>query len=406
MVLVKARTHLQTADSFRMTPHELAAFGRQHLSTLLGMSGEVLYSGADTLRAGDVYLLGHNPGGDSLNPALPTVGSSLAELPTKSINSYLDTQWSGRDTLQRRVIWLLSELEFNPRTVAASNLIFARSRDAATSQFETFAKLCWPVHERILEIVKPRLILVYGNSGSSPFSFLRQKFGTASWEDFPSGHGDWMCRRFEVPGRFNVVGLPHLSRYDITSHRSVIDWISATLRGRPSNSTTQGQLSAPHLERVRHPPGSHPATIAAHAVRGQRMTIVCPKCQGLSAFDADLRIGTFKVGCQACGTSFITLMLTVRNKRSSYSERDGCRRFSVRVRDEEGTEAVFDFVNVGRADLELRSKDVAAFSFLRSESTSDELGELGLVENKTVNQYLRITRPFDVARWVRSLWRK
>src|SRR5262249_13392113 len=40
-----------------------------------------------------------------------------------------------------------------------------------------------------------------------------------------SGHGDWKCRSFVVPGRFRVVGLPHLSRYDITAHANVIAWI-------------------------------------------------------------------------------------------------------------------------------------------------------------------------------------
>jgi hypothetical protein len=208
-----------------MTPRKLAQFARKRLHAILDMSGEVLYSGVSTLERGDIYLLGHNPGGDAANPRLPTVRSSLEELPSKCINSYLDTLWSGRDALQRRVIWLLAGLGFHPTNVTASNLIFMRSRDAAGSQFGQFAELCWPVHEQSLQIVQPRIVVVYGNSSNSPFSFLIQKYGVTRTEAFPSGHGDWLCRRFEVPGRFLVVGLPHLSRYDITKHSSVVRWI-------------------------------------------------------------------------------------------------------------------------------------------------------------------------------------
>lgn len=208
-----------------MTPQELSTFSEKQLKDILSMSGEVLYSGAATLRQGDVYLLGHNPGGDANSSHLPTVARSLRELPTKRINSYLDTKWTGRATLQRRVIWLLERLGLNPRRVSASNLIFARSRDVASSQFERLADLCWPVHEQIIKIVQPRLVIVYGNSGDSPYSFLVRRFAAEDEEQFPSGHGNWMCRAFRVRDSFQVVGLPHLSRYAISAHPEVIDWI-------------------------------------------------------------------------------------------------------------------------------------------------------------------------------------
>lgn len=208
-----------------MTPQQLADFASEQLQSILHMSGEVLYSESSTLRPGRVYLLGHNPGGDAMSPRLPTVGSSVAELPTKTFNSYLDTTWEGRALLQPRVVWLLKQLGLDPRAVAASNLIFPRSRDAATSQFRTFAELCWPVHLEIMKIVNPALIITYGNSGDSPYSFMLQKFSGPRESQFPSGHGNWSCRAFQVPGSFHVVGLPHMSRYAITSHPEVVGWI-------------------------------------------------------------------------------------------------------------------------------------------------------------------------------------
>jgi hypothetical protein len=210
-----------------MTPRQLAEFAREHLSAIRHKSGEVLYSGVDSLQPGRVYLLGHNPGGDPTNRRLSTVGKSIAWLPKRTTNSYLVTEWSGRDTLKSRVLWLLTALKLNPRQVAASNLCFVRSPNAGTSRMQEYADLCWPVHEQILKIVRPRLVIVYGNSAQSPYSFLSQKFEAQTHKCHRSGHGSWMCRTFVVSGRFRVVGLPHLSRYDITDHCDVVRWIRA-----------------------------------------------------------------------------------------------------------------------------------------------------------------------------------
>ena len=159
-----------------MTPRQLAQFATENLGSLRHESGQVLYSGVNTLRPGSVYLLGHNPGGQPGNTALMTVSQSLKELPTNKANSYLDSTWSGRDALQRRVLWLLAGLGFHPREVAASNLCFVRSPSAAGINMRKCADRCWPVHQEILKIVRPRLVLVYGNSGQSPYSYLSNKF--------------------------------------------------------------------------------------------------------------------------------------------------------------------------------------------------------------------------------------
>jgi uracil-DNA glycosylase len=224
------------ADIMR-APEQIAAFALGHLQEILSSSGEILYSGVSTLRPGEVYLLGHNPGGNPNDRRLPTVRRSIKELPTKSYNSYLDTRWSGRKQvgqapLQLRVVWLLDQLGLKPRDVAASNLIFCRSRDVAGSQFLALARTCWPVHERLLSVVQPRLVIAYGNSGQSPYRFLADVFGAGSEECVSSGHGSWKCRTFVVPGRFRVVGVPHLSRYDIRAHETIARWIRRLPRPR------------------------------------------------------------------------------------------------------------------------------------------------------------------------------
>lgn len=110
---------------------------------------------------------------------LKTVGGSLDELPTKNTNSYLQS-WNGRAAgqapLQRRVIWLLERLGLDPREVAASNPIFPRSREVAGSEFGKLSRLCWPVHEQMLNIVLPQLVIAYGNGRQSPYRFLFNEF--------------------------------------------------------------------------------------------------------------------------------------------------------------------------------------------------------------------------------------
>lgn len=225
------------------TPKKFAAFAREQLRPILNRSGKVLYSAATTLKPGKVYLLGINPGGDEVGQAQETIGEDLDRLPRRTENAYLDEQWRRRDgggsslreagtaPLQVRVRWLLENLGLKPGEVAASNLVFVRSR-TQEDVIEKFADQCWPVHVRILEIVKPRLVIVYGGG---TFRYLREqhmreqrmreKSLRRDGPSCPAGHGNWKCSSFESTDGFRVVGLPHLSRYDIRGKDEVIRWL-------------------------------------------------------------------------------------------------------------------------------------------------------------------------------------
>src|SRR4051812_8610833 len=192
------------------------AMARQQLAPILKCSGKVLYSAADTLSPGRVYILGLNPGGDP-EKEVDTIGEALDALPTRRENSYCDELWPGHRArgqapLQRRVKWLADQIGIDLLSVCASNLVFARSKDARRSGYPGSADKCWPVHLAILEMVQPKLIITFGNSGDSPYAYLRGQFKSGPETTFSSGHGSWVCRMFESEGR-RVVGLPHLSRY-------------------------------------------------------------------------------------------------------------------------------------------------------------------------------------------------
>ncbi len=214
-----------------MRKDEIPEIARNALAGLLEKPGSILYSSHETLKPGDVYLLGFNPGGSGGNP----IERSIKQLLTETANAYLDESWEnqngvwakGEAPLQKRIQWILKSLKLNPRDVCASNLIFFRSRKANDIDF-SLAKQCWPVHEAILSVVKPKLIIAFGNSRKSPYGYLYSILGGKE-ESFPSGHGNWQIKGFssQINGRsVYVAGLPHLSRYSPIGKGHVIEWLS------------------------------------------------------------------------------------------------------------------------------------------------------------------------------------
>lgn len=216
---------------------DFVAEAELHLEPLLGLSGEVLFSAVDTLREGDLYICGLNPGGSGDEPHQHTIRESLEMLPHKTSNNYFDESWRhyprGAHPLQRRLRWLVEQLGYDLREVCASNLIFARSPGQGGSGYPEYAEICWPVHERILRIVRPKMLLVYGNGAKSPFEFLYgRSIGPSPIDSIWSGHHGWDCRAFqtEVAGQgVVVVGLPHLSRYNVIGKAHVVEWIASHL---------------------------------------------------------------------------------------------------------------------------------------------------------------------------------
>lgn len=200
------------------------------LQDLHDKSGSILYSSHETIQQGSIYLMGLNPGGIDG----PVLAKNIETLLTRTTNAFLDEAWengsatyeAGKAPLQERISWLLENLGCDPRNVIATNLIFVQSRDANGISY-SLADHCWPVHKALLSIVKPKLILAFGNSGFSPYGYIHQLYGGEQfYED--SGHGDWSLKSFvtDIEGHIvSVVGLPHLSRYQPIGKSHVIDWI-------------------------------------------------------------------------------------------------------------------------------------------------------------------------------------
>jgi len=217
-----------------MTKSEIPKLAKQCLADSLGEPGSILYSSHETLKAGPVYLLGLNPGGTGGAPIIQNIEGMLNNRDC----AYLDECWKnkiscwpkGEAPLQVRISWILDAIGLNIREVCASNLIFFQSREAKDINY-SLAPKCWPIHQAILEIVRPRLILAFGNSAISPYRYLYEIF-CGSEERFPSGHGNWSVKGFDTSmngQKVYIVGLPHLSRYSIIGKDRIVRWLRSKL---------------------------------------------------------------------------------------------------------------------------------------------------------------------------------
>ena len=133
---------------------------------------------------------------------------------------------------------LMQELGEDLRHVCPSNLIFTRSPDQYGADYPERGHLCWPVHHMILNIVRPNVIIAFGNGNISPYAFLALKhkktLGTWPVETrCAAQYGPWQCKSFRTrieSRHILVIGLPHLSRYTIEGKPAVLNWIKEKIR--------------------------------------------------------------------------------------------------------------------------------------------------------------------------------
>ncbi len=227
---------------------------RYHLSRTLGERGAILYSSFLTLSPRRFYILGLNPGGTPGSG--DTIAQRLNGLSRHKGNAHIDEDWRfdsrhygiGEHPLQRHLRMLMQELGEDLRHVWASNLIFARSPDQYSADYPERRHLCWPVHQMIMNIVRPNVIIAFGNGNVLPYAFLALKYQETLGEEpeetrFAAQHGPWQCRSLQtwIESRPTlVIGLPHLSRYTIEGKPAGLDWIKEKIRKH--NKTPQQRI--------------------------------------------------------------------------------------------------------------------------------------------------------------------
>jgi len=223
-----------------MNLQEFISFSRTQLSPIINFNGAVLYSSVKTLTIGNYYILGLNPGG--LPESGESIESNIDNLPNYFENSYLDEKWDtekknyeiGKHPIQRGLSSLFNYLDYDLRKICSSNLIFYRSRNDREINLWEDGKLCWPVHEKILNSVNPKIIITIGNGPKSAFRFLcyKNNISFQNVKKFKSNHKGYSIKYFSI--NINgveklILGLPHLSRYIIANDDSSLKWIKDKL---------------------------------------------------------------------------------------------------------------------------------------------------------------------------------
>ncbi len=119
---------------------------------------------------------------------------------------------------------------------------------------------------------------------------------------------------------------------------------------------------------------------------GRSYLIVCPNCKGESTQMVDLQRVDHYFSCPNCHVNFMTSLFTIRASRSNSPSGIG-RDYSVRVISASGQENLINFLTLGVEKIELRSRDLAGFTYLEN--------RLMVIQNLTIGQYWRIG-------WVRA----
>jgi len=156
-------------------------------SDLLNRSGSVLYSGDETIKKGDWYFLGSNPGGHEDEKGADKIEDQLLkENKPKSFNEYYEGEWTN-SLHQENIKNFFNDLNLDLKKILSTNLCFVRSpmeskykslsrEKTSRQQRNEDNQKCWTIHEYLLSEVNPRFIICNGTTARD-FIVDREKYG-------------------------------------------------------------------------------------------------------------------------------------------------------------------------------------------------------------------------------------
>ena len=187
---------------------------------LLHVSGKAFHSGRLAFSAPrDLYILGLNPGGDPEDRS-ETVASNIDQVRREAEDwcAFLDQEWSpggkhypkGKAPLQLQMQELAACLGLDLRGIPASDVIFARSRQAHhLVDPSNLMDLCWPFHQAVIEGLRIRVVLCLYKGAAE---FVRKKTGAPAkpidraCERSRAGREYWR-KTFETPSGLKIVQI-------------------------------------------------------------------------------------------------------------------------------------------------------------------------------------------------------
>jgi hypothetical protein len=170
---------------------------------ILDRSGRVMMSGWDTVRPSPYYVLGINPGGEAIEPPPDneTIRASLRDQ-AEGWNFYLD---EAEAPYRERFVSVMQGLNVDPRAVPVGNALFLRSSGVDTLPSDAqhaFACYCAPIHKFLLGIVRPRVVVLFGNRS---WKFMTGRATPNNWNFNP----DVDLQPAGISYRCGVLLLPH-----------------------------------------------------------------------------------------------------------------------------------------------------------------------------------------------------
>ncbi|MBI3260361.1 MAG: hypothetical protein HYZ54_12960 [Ignavibacteriae bacterium] len=219
---------------------------------ILTKEGYILHSHFDTIKEGNLYIIGLNPSKDKKGNVVK-MQENLEQITSDKEYVGCEHNWStekkpyacGLHPIQRNIkqiakIFSKSELYSNLKleeggedksykNICLTNLIFESSDNENNVTYSERYNY-WKIHKQILKVIKPKIIIAFGNrEDKSPYHHLKKEVKPKK-EDISilkdCGNKRFQCKSFtgdiEIgENKFlttTVIGLPHLSRYHLYLH--------------------------------------------------------------------------------------------------------------------------------------------------------------------------------------------
>lgn len=187
---------------------------------LLARSGSVFYSGQAAFSTSNkLYVLGLNPGGDPVTQATETIAAHRQKFVDGPVwwSEYSDERWAGAKPgawgMQPRVLHMFASLGLDPRSVPASNVVFARTSTEAMLKNEKpdLLRACWPVHRVVIEALAVRVVVCFGGTAGR---WVRDELGAHERVDGyrETNERRWMSEAHRARDSRAVVTLTHPGR--------------------------------------------------------------------------------------------------------------------------------------------------------------------------------------------------
>ncbi len=202
-------------------------------------SGSIIYSGNSTLKKGDYYFLGQNPGGNAQRYEKDTILKQL--LHSGEFNEYLEGYWNG-GRHQSNILAMFNDLEVDIKNTFSTNLSFIRSVN--TTEYSRNLKddyeLFWPIHEYCLSVIKPKTIICNGADARNFFMKQMKIFPSTYEESFLkrlyrgnrmkciAAKGTLMVNGEEL--NIRLLSTFHLSKWPYEDYQENILWLRSRIR--------------------------------------------------------------------------------------------------------------------------------------------------------------------------------